>query len=41
MKPRHVRLPFIDTVDKAHQAVRQINHTAEWRAQAASSSPRW
>ncbi|MCZ8251786.1 MAG: kinase/pyrophosphorylase [Hylemonella sp.] len=25
----HVRLPFIDTVDKAHQAVRQINHTAE------------
>ena len=29
MKPRHVRLPFIDTVDKAHQAVRQINHTAE------------
>jgi [pyruvate, water dikinase]-phosphate phosphotransferase / [pyruvate, water dikinase] kinase len=29
MKPRHVRLPFTDTVDKAHQAVRQINHTAE------------
>jgi len=29
MAPRHVRLPFIDTVDKAHQAVRQINHTAE------------
>src|SRR5574343_1022802 len=29
MTPRHVRLPFIDTVDKAHQAVRQINHTAE------------
>ena len=29
MKPRHVRLPFIDTVDKAHQTVRQINHTAE------------
>lgn len=28
-KPRHVRLPFIDSVDKAHQAVRQINHTAE------------
>ena len=25
MTPRHVRLPFIDTVDKAHQAVRQIN----------------
>jgi regulator of PEP synthase PpsR (kinase-PPPase family) len=22
-----VRLPFIDTVDKAHQAIRQINHT--------------
>jgi len=29
MQPRHVRLPFIDSVDKAHQAVRQINHTAE------------
>ena len=29
MKPRHVRLPFTDTVDKAHQAVRQINRTAE------------
>ncbi len=29
MKWRHVRLPFIDTADKAHQAVRQINHTAE------------
>ena len=23
---RHIRLPFVDTVDKAHQAVRQINH---------------
>ena len=29
MKTRHIRLPFLDTVDKAHQAVRQINHTAE------------
>ena len=29
IKPRHVRLPFIDSVDKAHQAVRQINHSAE------------
>ncbi len=28
MKPRHVRLPFVDTVDKAHQALRQIQHTA-------------
>ena len=26
---RHVRLPFIDSVDKAHQAIRQINHTAQ------------
>lgn len=25
---RRIRLPFIDTPDKAHQAVRQINHTA-------------
>jgi [pyruvate, water dikinase]-phosphate phosphotransferase / [pyruvate, water dikinase] kinase len=29
MEPRHVRLPFIDTLDKAHSVVRQINHTAE------------
>ncbi len=28
-KPRHVRLPFVDTVDKAHQVVRHINHIAE------------
>ena len=28
-KPRRVRLPFIDTPDKAHQALRQINHVAE------------
>jgi [pyruvate, water dikinase]-phosphate phosphotransferase / [pyruvate, water dikinase] kinase len=28
-KPRHVRLPFVDSVDKAHQVVRQVNHTAE------------
>ncbi|MEI6801653.1 MAG: pyruvate, water dikinase regulatory protein [Burkholderiales bacterium] len=29
IRSRHVRLPFIDTVDKAHQAMRQINHCAE------------
>ena len=29
MKFRHIRLPFVDSVDKAHQAVRQINHAAE------------
>ena len=29
MKARCVRLPFVDTVDKAHQVIRQINHTAE------------
>ena len=28
LKPRHVRLPFIDSVDKAHQVVQQINQTA-------------
>ena len=28
-KPRHVRRPFIDTADKAHQVVREINATAE------------
>jgi len=27
--PRHVRLPFVDSVDKAHQVVRHVNHTAE------------
>lgn len=25
---RHVRMPFTDSVDKAHQAVREINHAA-------------
>ena len=29
MTLRHVRLPFIDSVDKAHQVVRQINLAAE------------
>ena len=29
IRPRHVRLPFTDTEDKAHQVVRQVNHTAE------------
>ena len=29
IKPRIMRIPFVDTVDKAHQAVRQINHTGE------------
>ncbi len=28
-KPKHVRRPFIDTPDKAHQVLREINHTAE------------
>ncbi|MFM2275080.1 MAG: hypothetical protein RL211_952 [Pseudomonadota bacterium] len=27
IEPKHVRLPFVDSVDKAYQAVRQINHT--------------
>jgi regulator of PEP synthase PpsR (kinase-PPPase family) len=29
VKARHVRRPFIDTADKAHQVVREINHAAE------------
>ena len=29
IKPQRVRLPFIDSVDKAHNAVRQINHAAQ------------
>src|SRR5215216_1318241 len=28
-KPRHVRRPFIDTPDKAHQVVREIDHTTQ------------
>ncbi|MET0336021.1 MAG: pyruvate, water dikinase regulatory protein [Rhizobacter sp.] len=28
-KARHVRRPFIDTLDKAHQVVREINQTTE------------
>ena len=28
-KPRHVRRPFIDTLEKAHQVVREINQTCE------------
>jgi regulator of PEP synthase PpsR (kinase-PPPase family) len=27
-KMQHIRLPFVDTADKAHQVVRQINHAA-------------
>jgi regulator of PEP synthase PpsR (kinase-PPPase family) len=29
LEASHIRLPFTDSVDKAHQAVRQINHTAD------------
>ena len=29
LKFRHVRIPFVDSVDKAHQAIRQILHTGE------------
>jgi [pyruvate, water dikinase]-phosphate phosphotransferase / [pyruvate, water dikinase] kinase len=29
MQAKRVRLPFVDSVEKAHQAVRQINHTLE------------
>ena len=35
IKPRHLRRPFIDTPDKAHQVVREINHTAEHDGQQA------
>ena len=30
---RRVRLPFVDTPDKAHQAIRQINHVCETEGQ--------
>jgi len=29
IKFRHIRIPFVDSADKAHQAVRQIIHTGE------------
>ena len=29
VKFRHIRIPFVDSADKAHQAVRQILHTGE------------
>ncbi len=29
IKPRHVRRPFVDSVDKAHQVIAEINHSAE------------
>ncbi|MDR3003006.1 MAG: kinase/pyrophosphorylase [Acidovorax sp.] len=29
IKPRLVRIPFVDSADKAHQAVRQINHAGD------------
>ncbi len=29
VRPRHVRRPFIDSADKAHQVVREINEAAE------------
>jgi regulator of PEP synthase PpsR (kinase-PPPase family) len=29
IKPRHIRRPFIDTPDKAHQVVQEINHLAD------------
>jgi regulator of PEP synthase PpsR (kinase-PPPase family) len=29
VKFRHIRIPFVDSVDNAHQAVRQILHTGE------------
>ena len=32
IEPKRVRLPFIDSEDKAHQVVRHINHTAELEA---------
>jgi [pyruvate, water dikinase]-phosphate phosphotransferase / [pyruvate, water dikinase] kinase len=28
-RPRHVRRPFVDSADKAHQVVREINHTGQ------------
>jgi hypothetical protein len=29
IRPHHVRRPFIDTADKAHQVVREINHACD------------
>jgi [pyruvate, water dikinase]-phosphate phosphotransferase / [pyruvate, water dikinase] kinase len=35
IRPHHVRRPFIDTADKAHQVVREINHACELEGQRA------
>jgi [pyruvate, water dikinase]-phosphate phosphotransferase / [pyruvate, water dikinase] kinase len=35
VRPRHVRLPYIDTVEKARTAVLQINHTCETEGKRA------
>ena len=32
-KPKHVRRPFIDSADKAHQVVREINHSFDSEGQ--------
>jgi hypothetical protein len=40
-KPRHVRRPFIDSVDKAHKIVTEINAVAATEGVAPSSSSRW
>ena len=40
-KHRFIRLPFTDTVDKAHSAVRDINHAAQIEGQNPSCSPHW
>ena len=33
IKPRHVRRPFIDSLDKAHQVIAEINHSVELEGQ--------
>ncbi len=33
IRPHHVRRPFIDSADKAHQVVREINHACELEGQ--------
>ena len=39
--PRRVRLPFIDTIDKADQAIAKINHTAQVEGKRPLVLPPW
>jgi hypothetical protein len=41
LKFRQIRLPFVDTLDKAHEAVRKINEALPLKARVLSYFPHW